>query len=148
MDKSRNKQHGVSVMRLYKVLFLLLILVVSVSCTSGKEEAVSESDLRGGETRETLPPYYFTGDTAKAYKVAQEIPEVLDSLYCYCDCQKHSGHKSLLTCFVDQHGAYCDICINEAIMAGEMHSEGVDIKTIRKVVDKKFSRIRDARTNR
>ena len=56
------------------------------------------------------------------------------------------GHMSLLTCFVDQHGAYCDICINEALMAKEMHSAGADIPTIRKAVDKKFKKIYDERT--
>ncbi len=145
MNKSRNKHHGSAAMSSYKALFLLLILAVSVSCSSGKEEVVSAESLRGGETRETLPAYYFTGDTAEAYKAAAEIPEVLDSLYCYCDCEKHMGHKSLLTCYVDQHGAYCDICINEAIMAKEMHLQGADVQTIRKVVDEKFSKIRDAR---
>jgi hypothetical protein len=155
MNMSRNKHHGRTVAIICKTLFLLLILTVSYSCTGEKKEAaapessapkaVESTGLRGGETRETLPPYYFTGETAKAYKIAQEIPEVLDSLYCYCECEKHMGHKSLLTCYVDQHGAYCDICINEAIMASEMHKEGADIETIRKVVDEKFSKIRDDR---
>ncbi|MBE9528606.1 MAG: hypothetical protein IME99_05155 [Proteobacteria bacterium] len=140
-----------------KTLFLLLILFVSFSCTGEKKEAATSEpvaakavaatvkDLRGGETRETLPPYYFTGETAKAYKIAQEIPEVLDSLYCYCDCKKHMGHKSLLTCYVNEHGAYCDICINEALTAAQMHADGADIETIRKVVDETFSKIRDDR---
>lgn len=155
MDMNRNKLQGRAVESISKALFLLLILFVSVSCSGEKREAekpaatkaatATVKDLRGGESRETLPPYYFTGATAEAYKVAQELPEVLDSLYCYCDCEKHMGHKSLLTCFVDQHGAYCDICINEALTAGQMHADGDDIATIRKVVDDTFSKIRDDR---
>jgi hypothetical protein len=157
MDMNRNKLQGSAVESISKALFLLLILFVSVSCSGEKREAGTEKpaavkaaaatvkDLRGGEARETLPPYYFTGETAEAYKVAQELPEVLDSLYCYCDCEKHMGHKSLLTCFVDQHGAYCDICINSALMAGQMNADGADIATIRKVVDETFSKIRDDR---
>lgn len=74
-----------------------------------------------------------------AYQAAQEIPEVLDSLYCYCDCEKHLGHKSLLSCYVDEHAVHCDICINEALMAYDLHKQGADIKTIREKVDKEFS---------
>jgi hypothetical protein len=57
------------------------------------------------ETRTPLSAALFVGQTARAYQVAQEIPEVLDQLYCYCECDKHMGHKSLLSCFADSHGA-------------------------------------------
>ena len=30
-------------------------------------------------------------------------PDVLDRLYCYCECDKHLGHKSLLSCYTDGH---------------------------------------------
>jgi hypothetical protein len=35
--------------------------------------------------------------------VAREIPDVLNQLYCYCECDKHRGHKSLLSCYTDGH---------------------------------------------
>ncbi|MBI1987013.1 MAG: hypothetical protein HYS70_01520 [Nitrospinae bacterium] len=57
------------------------------------------------ETRPTLSPTHFAGKIAQAYQVAQEIPQVLDQLYCYCQCQETFGHKSLLTCYVDNHAA-------------------------------------------
>ena len=41
------------------------------------------------ETRTPLSPALFVGKTATAYRVAQEIPDVLDRLYCYCECDKH-----------------------------------------------------------
>jgi len=57
------------------------------------------------ETKAPLSPALFVGQTARAYQVAHEIPEVLDQLYCYCQCDKHMSHKSLLSCFTDNHGA-------------------------------------------
>jgi len=57
------------------------------------------------ETRPTLDPARFVGKTALAHRVAREIPDTLDQLYCYCECDKHSGHKSLLSCYTDGHAA-------------------------------------------
>ena len=57
------------------------------------------------ETRPTLDPAQFVGKAAEAHRVAREIPDVLDQLYCYCGCDKHQGHKSLLSCYTDGHAA-------------------------------------------
>jgi hypothetical protein len=57
------------------------------------------------ETRLTLEPALFTGKTAEAYRVAREMPEVLDQLQCYCACGSEYGHVSLLSCYVDGHGS-------------------------------------------
>ena len=57
------------------------------------------------ETRPTLDPARFVGKAALAHQVAREIPDVLDQLYCYCECDKHAGHKSLLSCYTDGHAA-------------------------------------------
>lgn len=103
------------------------------------EEVVKDvSALRGGETRPTLSPARFTGKTASTYEIAGEIPEILDSLYCYCDCKKHFGHKSLLTCYVDNHAAFCDVCQDEAVRAYELYKQGKDVLTIRKTIDREF----------
>jgi hypothetical protein len=57
------------------------------------------------ETRPTLDPAQFVGKARLAHQVAREIPDVLDRLYCYCECDKHIGHKSLLSCYTDGHAA-------------------------------------------
>jgi hypothetical protein len=57
------------------------------------------------ETRPTLDPASFVGKAALAHRVAREIPDVLDQLYCYCECDKHAGHKGLLSCYTDGHAA-------------------------------------------
>lgn len=57
------------------------------------------------ETRATLDPELFVGKARLAHQVAREIPGILDQLYCYCACDKHLGHRSLLSCFTDGHAA-------------------------------------------
>ena len=65
----------------------------------------------------TLSPDLFTGNPKLAYQAAKEIPQTLAQLPCYCHCDMSSGHKSLHSCFVTEHGEGCGICINEALMA-------------------------------
>jgi hypothetical protein len=121
--------------------FVLIIAVLALAgCSSSSDNQMTAESIRGGETRTTLSPSYFTGPAAKAYRVAKEIPEVLDSLHCYCECKKNFGHKSLLTCYVDRHAEYCSVCIDEALMAYKLHKEGKDVVFIRKAVDKAFAR--------
>ena len=124
------------------VLFAAVTLIALSSCQSSEAPKASASKgFKGGETRQTLSPSSFTGDAARAYQAAREIPEVLDSLYCYCDCEKHSGHKSLLSCYVDEHALNCDICINEALMAYELHKKGESMDAIRKAIDERFAHL-------
>jgi len=70
-----------------------------------KGEILMPGDYVRRETKTPLSPALFVGKTARAYQVASEIPEVLDQIYCYCECDKHMGHSSLLSCFTDSHGA-------------------------------------------
>ncbi len=53
----------------------------------------------------TLSPALFVGKAAAAYQVAREIPETLARVYCYCRCDQSAGHRSLVDCFSDAHGA-------------------------------------------
>lgn len=65
----------------------------------------------------TLSPEFFTGNVKLAYQAAEEIPQTLAQLPCYCHCDRGHGHKSLLSCFESEHGENCGICIGEALMA-------------------------------
>jgi hypothetical protein len=77
---------------------------------------------------------------AQVYDMAAEIPDVLDGLYCHCDCSLHSNPRSLLTCFQSDHGAACDVCLTEAALAFRMNGEGRSLKEIRKAVDDLYRR--------
>ena len=73
-----------------------------------------------------------------AYAAARRAAETLDGVYCHCDCSKHSGHRSLLTCFESDHGAYCDICMGEATLASGMAARGQSLMEIRAAIDRQF----------
>ena len=81
--------------------------------------------------RLTLAPEIFTGNVRQAYQVASDIPQTLAQLPCYCHCDMSQGHKSLHTCFEDEHGANCGICIGEALMAQNLHRQGLTDAQIR-----------------
>ncbi len=53
----------------------------------------------------TLSPDLFQGKTREAYAAAQDIPEVLAELPCYCGCDQTEGHENNLFCYIDSHAA-------------------------------------------
>ena len=74
----------------------------------------------------------------EAYAAARRAAATLDGVYCHCDCSKHQGHRSLLSCFESTHGAYCDICMGEAMLASDMAAHGRSLMDIRAAIDRQF----------
>ena len=90
------------------VVVALLFLSVYAEGTQKNHSEKFDQSLRKGETRATLSPNMFNEPRVrKAYQVAKEIPWVLDSIYCFCQCSESPAfkHKSLLSCYVDNHAA-------------------------------------------
>jgi hypothetical protein len=71
----------------------------------------------------TLPAANFVGKAREAYDVAREIPETLAQLPCYCHCDESFGHKSLHSCYVDDHASHCAVCVDEALLAYRLQKE-------------------------
>jgi len=71
----------------------------------------------------TLDPNSFTGITRDAYRAVKEIPVTIAQLPCYCHCDKGFGHKSLYSCFEDDHASHCDVCTREALLALRLEKE-------------------------
>ncbi|HAR45849.1 MAG: hypothetical protein A2X56_14520 [Nitrospirae bacterium GWC2_57_13] len=71
-----------------------------------QKTAQADESLRRGESQPTLDPATF-GDlrVQQAYEAAKAVPWVLDSIYCFCQCEDFFNHKSLLSCYVDDHAA-------------------------------------------
>ncbi|HEV2671112.1 MAG TPA: CYCXC family (seleno)protein [Gemmatimonadales bacterium] len=98
-------------------------------------------DPRPGITNEKILPQSFiphNPGAVEAYAAARQAAGTLDGVYCHCDCSKHAGHRSLLTCFESTHGAYCDICMGEAMLASQMSEQGRSLEQIRAAIDRQF----------
>ena len=96
---------------------------------------------RAGVTAEHVLPDFAiprTPGSMDAYAAARRAAATLDGVYCHCDCSKHAGHRSLLTCFESEHGAYCDICMGEAMLASQLAARGTPLQEIRVAIDRQF----------
>ena len=51
----------------------------------------------------TISPGLFQGKTAQAYRIAREVPELIERMSCYCGCNKSHSHQNNLDCYVDRH---------------------------------------------
>ena len=148
-DRSDGKKRSLIKVGLWLGGFLLALFVAFTSLrSSGSMYSVRGTDSLDAagkyirrETKITLSPALFVGKTASAYRLAHEIPDVLDHLYCYCHCDKSIGHVTLLSCFTDTHAANCAVCQNEAIDAAEMLKKGSSLPEIRHQIDSKYGRI-------
>jgi|SRR3990172_1285028 len=92
------------------VLFVIVVSLAFFSASAAGAQvnlsAQKDETLRRGETRATLDPSLFKDARVRsAYQAARDVPWLLDSIYCYCFCEESFRHKSLLSCYVDDHAA-------------------------------------------
>jgi hypothetical protein len=88
----------------------------------------------------TLPPERFTGPTRDAYRMVREIPETIAQLPCYCHCDQSFGHKSLYSCFQDDHASQCAVCVNEVLIAYDLQkNSGMTPAQIRERIIAQYS---------
>jgi hypothetical protein len=89
----------------------------------------------------TLPPIKdpsTVGPAAKAsYVVAQNDPQLIAQLPCFCYCERF-GHTSLHDCFVSDHAETCDICMKEALHANQLSKQGMSSVEIRDTIVAEF----------
>ncbi len=126
MAKTKSPAGWSRTLVLFAVVGLLLIVGAGVW-----QMRAAAAPAAATAPRLTLDPKEFTGDTRQAYTVAEKHPELLAQLDCYCGCEQHEGHKNLLDCFRTTHGAGCDICVGEAVTAGQMYESGTPVDQIR-----------------
>ena len=121
---------------------IVLILAIVYSATKPNKyiEPIAPATGQLIETRPVMSSAFYTGKVAEAYRIAAEIPKVIDSQFCYCYCKKDHQHKTLLTCFTNKHGSKCETCINEVLYAYELYKQGKTLDEIIVSIDKKFYR--------
>lgn len=98
-----------------------------------------ETTPSAGSLAPTLSPENFKGLTRDAYKAVAEMPQTIAQLPCYCHCDEGFGHKSLQSCFVDDHAAHCDICVKEALVAYRLQKQGLTAPQIRERIIAEYS---------
>ncbi len=91
------------------------------------------------DLRPVLPAAQFVGKAREAYEAVKQIPATIAQMPCYCHCDRGMGHKSLHSCFEDDHAAHCAVCTNEALMAYRLQKEGLSPKQIRERISEQFS---------
>jgi len=96
-----------------------------------------------GALPDTLDPAQFQdAQTRNIYTLAAKVKPVLYQQPCYCGCDKEVGHKSLLDCFTDYHGAHCILCKKEAAFTYSESQQGKTAADIRKeIIDGKWKEV-------
>ena len=113
-------------------------LLIVVGFGVWQMHAAADASGTGATVGLTQDPELYRGDTRQAYIVARDHPDLLAQLDCYCGCEQHEGHKNLLDCFRTNHGASCDICMGEALTAGQMLAQGTPIDQIREALRARY----------
>jgi len=120
------------------VLVALLGVAVIYRVMSNRSGSGPHPDPRPDISAATIVDsqrYAAAPDVARVYAMAKEIPEVIDAIHCYCDCARNFGHRSLMTCFESDHGAGCDVCLREVMIAYQMTQQGQSLSQIRAQID-------------
>jgi hypothetical protein len=95
------------------------------------------SEVPPGPMPATLAPDTFTDATVQnAYALAAKIKKVLYQQPCYCYCDRHAGHGSLLDCYTGKHAAECGVCLREGLYAYEQTKKGKTAGQIREGIEK------------
>jgi hypothetical protein len=85
-----------------------------------------------------VAPEQFSGKAREAYQAVRATPQLIAQMPCYCHCDRGLGHKSLHSCFEDDHAATCATCIDEALMAYQLQKRGMSPTQIREQIIAQF----------
>ncbi len=142
MPMKRNRGGLKKKQRNRKIVYVVSVITITIILIGA---AVAFVD------RDNLPEYaYTTNRSEEAYKIAVEIPGILDKAKCYCGCDKvrnkqfPRGHQSLKHCYMDDkgrfsdHAVYCDMCMLEVFDIYEMYQDNVPADEIRIRIDRKY----------
>jgi hypothetical protein len=125
---------------LYRGNRLLQAFVLSLGALSLIVLPTLAADNPQPKPRVALDASRFSYPMKQGYEAAQKYPELLSKLFCYCGCDRSHAHQSLFDCYVTTHGAYCGICMEEAIEARLLKDKGESLQSIQKQIDDHFAK--------
>lgn len=97
------------------------------------------------------------GVVRATYEFAARHPEVMKFVPCFCGCER-GGHQDNHDCFVasrgtdnrvtawDTHAIGCEVCLDVANQALQMHNSGASVSAIRESVEKKYAALYEGHT--
>ncbi len=118
---------------------------------AGATEASTVPAAAPPPAQQQFPPQDHLNKIVVAYTVANEHPGLLTGLPCYCPCELY-GHGGVIDCHRSQHAAMCNICMDEAIEAGQLYEaqlsrgEPGDIAAVQAQVKDRYRRALVAQT--
>lgn len=133
------------------MIALLFVSLVGFTLAQGRPGAFSSQALATQEATEPVPAFHPAPSrqplpaamdpkafpdalNQNVYAMAGKVKSVLYQQPCYCHCDQHVGHQSLLDCFVDAHGSMCAVCKSEAVYSYQQARKGEKAETIRKAI--------------
>ncbi|MBL7048411.1 MAG: hypothetical protein ISR96_02640 [Nitrospira sp.] len=101
-------KQGIALWVVAGIVVVVVVLAISgnLPFIGSKAEGGKSFNLTGKETRPVIDAAQFTGQTRQSYAAAKKYPDAFNEVFCYCYCdQPPFHHKTLLSCFVNNHGA-------------------------------------------
>lgn len=127
----------------WRIVIVISAMLALNSCQARRSpiRASDYSDIPAynREVPDSLPSvlessWFSDSETKHAYDFAGRHKSLLAQLPCYCYCDRTMNHKSLLSCFHDDHAAACSICKREAIIAERELGRRKSVEQIRTVI--------------
>lgn len=128
-------------MRSVQPMLLISLLLATAACStpdadtglSGEAAAAAENvaaENRAAPSaaaasqapRKEFPELQYLEQIPYAYQVANDHPEMLAQIPCYCPCELY-GHGGVIDCYRSQHAAACATCLEEAVIAGQLREQ-------------------------
>ena len=82
--------------------------------------AASPASGASGAQQKQFPPRDHLNKIVLAYNVANQYPDLLAGIPCYCPCELY-GHGGVIDCYRSQHASSCSICLDEAVQAAQLY---------------------------
>ena len=84
MGKKKKTKHNLRPLAFIGGIALTLVVVYSITKPPEYVEPGAPATGKLLETRPVMSSAFYTGKAAEAYRIAAEIPKVIDSQFCYC----------------------------------------------------------------